>query len=54
MRNEHSYNSSLGPTAIADVQTPVRGPAKTGSRQPPRPRKDKFEKFRRVLLNHAI
>ena len=25
MRNEHGYNSSLGPTRVGAIQTPVRG-----------------------------
>jgi len=36
MRNEQSYNSLTGSTAIADVQTPVRkGPKSTCVNRPP-------------------
>ena len=38
MRNERSYNSSLGPTRVGAIQTPVSVPPETRPCQPPRPR----------------
>ena len=37
MRNERSYNSSLGPTRVGAIQTPVSVPPETRPCQPPRP-----------------